>query len=1144
MKLWSALNVLTAFIINIRRVDAKLDLQSVMKSYINICGPGYTCNDWSALVKMPNEDKNYMKQNLCRECACENSCFQQKNCCPDKYFSRAYTKYKSVIVNYPASARREKGLPLEYAVVDYCPSDSKSDHRHQCEHETSPYDTLTSPPVTSSASNVSYQSRHCAYCHGENETDLHEWRLTVDRGCMERRTIFYLSSHANILSYAQNSSCALVFYPRQDLQVIQQRDLTLEYRARCNVTGTWAEFNPDVQMACESSYDLTYRFYTNIFCAMCNPIELKTHRVISSCNVTGEWREYDASLEQACIDNPGFQMTQPYKNVFCFLCNSRGNAGRIYLDMYSYNDVKLTTREFISNFKTYIYKFNRIAFHNDFLHDEIKMRVERNRTTEQYVPGVMTINEKQINITHLLMKSLSISPAPICDKTLIPPLARNYTLDNCQCNPQCMMEKPCECCLDVALSWPTTCVKGNSKKMLNAFNGCRRTDNRYDGSPFYAAIRRMCEQNISTLDQITVTSGGLTFRNIYCYLCNSQIKVTEADLEIPSSPSFDVWGATIECSEELNIFYSARYTDILSFAISSSKCQLSFNTVRSFECSKQVLRDGPGRCNETNQLDVDDPAVHWACEGSHYNKYISTAFCLHCNPRTPLTDDVIIDKCDNSSKHYSSIYDEACQLFPDAVFTTLALPKPRIKNRFCGMCSALCVDYSCMMTTHTGDCTADPGSNVIRPPLLTHLLRFYGVIADFNTNEQNTTTNIVCFPGKTLVDGNCSFLFQTVGRANYTLNFMVNVTLKSSAIGVSFNITKSLDSVLASVKWKLGKMFSNEIKEQFIFLTEETYSPDHSTRAAYCSVIIYIQIEVLGYHDRASMENALFNFPSKFNFNTQEFHIAPGNFTTFPSTFVSAKGYVHVPPYIVKDALVKPPANYREYLVSLNKSFLKTPLENSVVGPLFFCKQIAYKWSDFDVDYHRFEIIFKKTNQRFPMNKFVVSLDGAIHICDIDAEWWTLYTIRTNKPLWIFAQICTCISLLCLFLTFIIYCLFKPLRTIPGLNLMSLVFSLFCAQLLFLFTVSTKDQFWCVAIGILQHYFWLSTCFCLLICCFHMYRVFNSQELVRSGIYFTPRTFYKYVTFSYLLPVIIVGSNVGVMIRVNGTLGARNFLRK
>ena len=120
-------------------------------------------------------------------------------------------------------------------------------------------------------------------------------------------------------------------------------------------------------------------------------------------------------------------------------------------------------------------------------------------------------------------------------------------------------------------------------------------------------------------------------------------------------------------------------------------------------------------------------------------------------------------------------------------------------------------------------------------------------------------------------------------------------------------------------------MFLNEIKEQFIFLTEETYYSDHSTRTAYCSVIIYIQIEVLDFHNRASTENALFYFPSNFNFNSQEIYIVPGNFTTFLSTSVSSKGYGHVPPYIVKDALVKPPANYREYLASLDKSFLKTP---------------------------------------------------------------------------------------------------------------------------------------------------------------------------------------------------------------------------
>ena len=54
--------------------------------------------------------------------------------------------------------------------------------------------------------------------------------------------------------------------------------------------------------------------------------------------------------------------------------------------------------------------------------------------------------------------------------------------------------------------------------------------------------------------------------------------------------------------------------------------------------------------------------------------------------------------------------------FLDAAFTTLVLPKPRIKNRFCGNCSVLCVDYSCMMTTQPGDCTGDQGISVIRTP--------------------------------------------------------------------------------------------------------------------------------------------------------------------------------------------------------------------------------------------------------------------------------------------------------------------------------------------------------------------------------------------------------------------------------------------
>jgi hypothetical protein len=52
-----------------------------------------------------------------------------------------------------------------------------------------------------------------------------------------------------------------------------------------------------------------------------------------------------------------------------------------------------------------------------------------------------------------------------------------------------------------------------------------------------------------------------------------------------------------------------------------------------------------------------------------------------------------------------------------------------------------------------------------------------------------------------------------------------------------------------------------------------------------------------------------------------------------------------------------------------------------------------------------------------------------------------------------------------------------------------------------------------------------------------MFRVFGAQKMVRSGIHFTSNTFYRYIVFSYLLPLAIVVTNVSVMFGVTKTLG-------
>ncbi|XP_061171983.1 uncharacterized protein LOC133181511 [Saccostrea echinata] len=764
-----AMNVIRSF------VNAQINMTDLMNNYINVCGPGYTCYDWHSTYRLRGDHK---KSNLCPRCSCMDSCFQERTCCPDKYFNKPYSVYKSMTINYPASLTEQNVIPSSYAVVNSCPQNSNLVERYECEKEASPREILTRPPVTSTKSNVSYVNRPCAYCHFEKNEDLHEWSLTTDNKCADKGRIFYLSSYEEIFAYAKNASCVLLYVPDFTLSIQEEVLSSKDYRSRCNVSKTWRNRNHNIQKACEST------------------------------------------------ENPVIEMTHPYRNVFCLFCNKRNLNSTEGDKCYIFNDIKVQAFEFVS--KTFEYKFEKIVLREDSIHEDILKHTETNYTTESYIPGIMTILDKHINISNLLMKRLSLFPEAICDKRRLPLLARNQTKDDCQCHPSCMLEEPCKCCLDTALMWPIKCIpdsintKRNPKK-ITVISGCHRNDNMFDGSEYYAAIRRLCENSVGRFDMFPVSSGKLSYRNIYCYLCNNKFEVTEKSLNFSSQ--YKAWEVNILCQRELNIYYAAKVGEI----------------------------------------------------------------------------------------------------------------------------------------------------------------------------------------------GN--------------------------------------------------------------------------------------------------------------------------NLTSFSNLSVKVEGLQHAPPYIVDKWRYPFPSAYSGYLDSLNRSILQSPVENNHVSSLLFCKQNIYDKDEFTIDYKTLEIILKKTQQRFQIGQFVFSLKGKIHICQEDIQKETLSSPESDLPLQIFTLTCTGISLVCLLITFITYCLFKTLLTIPGLNLMSLVLSLFCAQLLFLFSNNQDDRIACEIVGVLLHYFWLCTCSCLFICCFHMYRVFSSQNLVRSGVSFTISTFYRYIAFSYLSPLVVVCTNVVVMFAVNGTLG-------
>ncbi|XP_062588151.1 uncharacterized protein LOC134249802 [Saccostrea cucullata] len=1108
-------------------VNAGINMTDLMNNYINVCGPGYTCYDWPISNRLRGD---YRKSNLCPACSCSESCFQERNCCPDKYFNKPYSVYKSIIINYPTNFVRLNLLPPSYAMVISCPQNSSTLQRFECENEASAEEILTRPPVTSTRSNVSYVNRPCAYCHGEKNEDLHEWSITTDNNCAVKGTIFYLSSYEEIFAYARNASCALLYVPYYTLPVQMEVPSPKAERSRCN--NTMNKINKNIQKACESTYDLRYRMYTNIFCAMCNPSHPaeQISSKIASCNVTGEWFEYEEDLELACRENPVIDMTHPYKNVFCLFCNTRNPNNTEDDKWYLFNDIKVQ----ISEFDSFQYKFENLILRENSLHEDILKHTQANYTTESYISGIMTILDKQINISSLLMKRLSLFPEGICDKTLLPLLARNQTRDDCQCNPSCMLEEPCKCCLDTALMWPIKCISdsintGRKSKMFTVISGCYRTDNLYDGSEYYAAIRRMCENSIGRFDMFPVSSGKLSYKNIYCYICNNKFEVIAKSLNFSSH--YKAWEVNIVCRRELNIYYAASFTDMISNALSQN-CSLVFNTGDSFQCPK-AFKTGYSRCNVTSSLKTFDTDIQWACENSHYSEYLNTDFCQHCNPQAS----VDIDTCDNSSINYTPFYQEACSLFPDTGVTLHNSFEPRYKNRFCESCYKPCAPNCLLQQSRQYICNSDPGSNIVRPPLVRTLFMFHGFQSSLNHGEMQSD-QLSCYPGRNLIDERCVVFFKTATRIIYTLNFEVNVNVESTETISNFNLNQTVKDIFSEIRRQLKQIVFHGIKKYFVIplITSRQLRQCHNTLNF--KTLIYIKLQAYNYFDRSVVELSLFSFPSSFNFTTSDkLRGIRNNISSFSTLSVKVQGLQHTPPYIVDRWIYPSPSAYYDYLDSLNRSLFESPVKNNHVSSLLFCKQTVYNKDDFTIGYETLEIILKKTQQRFQIWQFVFSLKGKIHICQEDIQKKKMSSTESDLPLQIFTLMCTGISLVCLLITFITYCLFKVLRTIPGLNLMSLVLSLFCAQLLFLFSNNKDDRIACEIVGILLHYFWLCTCSCLLICCFHMYRVFHSQNLVRSGVNFTISTFYRYIAFSYLTPLVVVCTNVIVMFAVNGTLG-------
>lgn len=388
---------------------------------------------------------------------------------------------------------------------------------------------------------------------------------------------------------------------------------------------------------------------------------------------------------------------------------------------------------------------------------------------------------------------------------------------------------------------------------------------------------------------------------------------------------------------------------------------------------------------------------------------------------------------------------------------------------------------------------------------------------------QEQCRDIVCFPGRVLINDRCLPVLPFTSNIGYIIAFGIDIYLTFAIeTPVSF-IGKLRNEIWNQIELVGG--FQYPFKQMSIILINRPCNENFSWTVGHIHVSVFIKVFSVGFVDRSKVEQNLFSFMQT-NFT---FYFPCSKRT--PEVFCSSKCILGFD----ENAFYLPSRFYfasENNKCSLKEEFIIQDTNMYVfrrISSLLECPQIQMEAEEIQATYDKTKVRINRSGADLNFYEFVFINENAIRIClsrfydIVDA------TKQENTPvIQMVILICTTLSLIALLLTFITYCMFPTLRTLPGKNNMSLVFALFCAYTFLEFGIErTENKFGCMVLGICIHFFWLSTFGCVNVCSFHMYRTFRQNFIFQSHDPERDRKrFALYNLYSYGVPLFFVGLNV------------------
>ena len=222
----------------------------------------------------------------CLPCSCSETCTEDDNCCPTKYYTnfkptQEPVKRECIVANVASYKRKEKAdfrIPRYFMTTKCFEVTPNNSLVAKCETPdiNIPDDTV---PVTSGRTGHTYWNRHCAICNGDTE-NLDRWTAKLSLG---HGKIFYFASRTPSFISKVNSTEHLhaaltvgenIFYtppvPMDHNRCFERRSYLTCKEHLENETGLFR------QQACKQLYNPVFysgpvlHVYLNIFCFFCS----------------------------------------------------------------------------------------------------------------------------------------------------------------------------------------------------------------------------------------------------------------------------------------------------------------------------------------------------------------------------------------------------------------------------------------------------------------------------------------------------------------------------------------------------------------------------------------------------------------------------------------------------------------------------------------------------------------------------------------------------------------------------------------------------------------------------------------------------------------------------------------------------------